>query len=125
MILWRRKDRLQKEERLIRIQATQDASEVRIDESALPIVTSQKTGRIMKKAIALLDHHRFEEAMQNLDRMLGELESLGRPELVQDSVTAIKSVIAMSSKAGTNPWAKSASYSSRSLRQKFEGILVG
>ena len=108
-----------KEERLIRIQATQDASEVRIDESALPIVTSQKTGRIMKKAIALLDHHRFEEAMQNLNRMLGELESLGRPELVQDSVTAIKSVIRNVEQGwhGTRG-RKSASYSSRSLRRR-------
>ena len=108
-----------KEERLIRIQATQDASEVRIDESDLPIVTSQKSGRIMKKAIALLDHHRFEEAMQNLNRMLGELESLGRPELVQDSVTAIKSVIRNVQKGwhGTRG-RKSASYSSRSLRRR-------
>jgi len=108
-----------KEQRLIRIQATQDPSEVSINESVLPIVTSQKTGRIMKKAIALLDHNRFEDAIQNLNRMLGELESLGRPELVHDSLTAIKSIIRNVEKGwhGTRG-RKSASYSSRSLRRR-------
>ena len=58
------------EERIIRVSATQDPAEFKLNESILPIVTSQKAGRAMRKAIEKLDQNRFEEALKDLEYML-------------------------------------------------------
>ena len=63
------------EERIIRVSATQDPAEFKLNESILPIVTSQKAGRAMRKAIEKLDHNRFKEALKDLECMLRELNT--------------------------------------------------
>ena len=107
------------EERIIRVSATQDPAEFKLNESILPIVTSQKAGRAMRKAIEKLDQNRFEEALKDLEYMLKEINDLNRPELVKDAVSAINSVIENIRRGwhGTRG-RKSASYRSHSLRHR-------
>ena len=108
-----------REERLVRISATQNPEDIRIDESILPIVSAQKTGRAVRKAIERLDIQRYQEALEILERMLRELEDFNRPELVDDSIKAIESMIHNIRQGweGTRG-RKSARYSSRSLSRR-------
>ena len=108
-----------REDRLIRISATQNPDEVRIDESVLPIVTAQKTSRTVRKAIEELDRDQHHDALYRLEKMLAELEAFNRPHLVEDSVKAIKSMIENIHRGwyGTRG-RKSARYSSRSLGRR-------
>jgi Ca-activated chloride channel family protein len=108
-----------KEERAIRLSATQNADEVKVDESVLPIVSAQKTSRAVRKAIEELDRNRHHDALHRLEKMLTELEAFNRQELVEDSVKAIKSMIEniRSGWYGTRG-RKNASYSSRSLGRR-------
>jgi Ca-activated chloride channel family protein len=114
-------DRLvsKEEERVIRVAATQDPSEFKLNESILPIVSSQRAGRVMRRAVEKLDQNRFDEALRDLEHMLKELNDLSRPELVKDAVSAITSVIRNIHRGwhGTRG-RKSASYRSHSLRHR-------
>jgi hypothetical protein len=108
-----------REERLVRISATQNPDDIRIDESILPIVSAQKTSRAVRKAIERLDGQRYDEALEILERMLRELEDFNRPALVDDSIKAIQSMILNIHRGweGTRG-RKSARYSSRSLGRR-------
>ena len=108
-----------REERIIRISPTQNEEEVKVDESVLPIVSAQQTSRAVRKAIEELDEHRHQEALYRLERMLGGLRAFKRPELVEDSVKAIQSMIENIHRGwyGTRG-RKYASYSARSLGRR-------
>ena len=108
-----------REERVIRLSATPNEDEVKVDESVLPIVSAQKTSRAVRKAIEELDRHQHEDALCRLEKMLAELSAFKRPDLVEDSVKAIKSMIKniRSGWYGTRG-RKYASYSSRSLGRR-------
>jgi len=108
-----------REERVIRLSATPNEDEVKVDESVLPIVSAQKTSRAVRKAIEELDRHQHEDALCRLEKMLAELSAFKRPDLVEDSVKAIKSMIEniRSGWYGTRG-RKYASYSSRSLGRR-------
>jgi len=107
------------EERIIRAAATQDPSELKLNESILPIVSSQRAGRVMRKAIEKLDKNRLNEALKDLEKFVKELNDLNRPELVKDAVSAITSVIRNIHRGWhDNRGRKSASYRSHSLRHR-------
>ena len=108
-----------KEERAIRLSATQNEDEVKVDESVLPIVTAQKTSRTVRKAIEELDRNRQDVALHRLEKMLAELEAFNRPHLVEDSVKAIKATIEYIHRGwyGTRG-RKYASYNARSLGRR-------
>ena len=108
-----------KEERIIRVSATQDPSEYVLNESVLPIVSSQRAGRAMRKAIEKLDRNRFNEALGDLEYILNELNDLNRPALVKDAIAALSSMIE-NIRRGWNGTRgrKSASYRSHSLRHR-------
>jgi Ca-activated chloride channel family protein len=107
------------EERIIRAAATQDPSELKLNESILPIVSSQRAGRVMRKAIEKLDKNRLNEALKDLEKFVKELNDLNRPELVKDAVSAITSVIRNIHRGWHDTRGrKSASYRSHSLRHR-------
>ena len=81
------------ETRLIRIKATVDPSEVKIDESVVPIVATQQAGDSIREAVRKADRHEHEEALFLLERAGMELTAIGRPDLIKDGLDAIERTI--------------------------------
>ena len=77
------------ESRLIRIKATQNPDEVKVDESVLPILATQYAAKAIRRAIRKADQQLFEEAILVLERSAQDLMDFGCSELVKDGVDAI------------------------------------
>ena len=106
------------ETRLIRIKATVDPDEVKVNESVLPIVANQHAGDSIREAIRKADRHEHEEALSSLQETARQLIALGRPDLVKDGLDAIeRSILNIKEGLHRGRNRKTIRYYERSLRK--------
>ena len=81
------------EKRMVAISFVDNPEKVVLDDSILSIITTQRTSKIIRKAIEKIDRGEELQAIEFLRGELKKLEELERPELIADSEMLIRSTI--------------------------------
>lgn len=102
---------------MIRVLPIQNPEEIKINESAIPLISAQRAGKTVEEVIADLDHGRVEEAKAKIHRLRESLSRYGSEEWTKDARALLDRVMERVDQGNFNSAARKMSkYASRSYR---------
>ena len=81
------------EKRDVEISFVNNPEDMKLDDSLLPIITTQRTSKIIREAIERIDRCEELEAIEFLKNELNKLKCIEHPDLTEDSEMLIRSTI--------------------------------